>query len=664
MVRRALVILVGVAGVAVCPAEASAAIFNAACTGSSGDVTSLKNAITQANATPASEDTVALGPGCLDELVAQDNFWYGPNGLPPIGSDITIAGQGATIARADASPKFRFFFVGADPTSQSTLGYATPGAGRLVLRDVTVRGGLAEGGDALGGGGGAGLGGAIFNQGLVILERSTLTANVATGGSSGQGVFGPGGGGGLGEDALGSDGGGMGYRRSVASAAARWGQANRRTAAEVAAGSPPRTTARRRTAWWPERAAARQRARAASVDSWARPGATAPGAAGTVPVVRRVPPERRQPVRGGRRRRQLLHHDAPQRNRRRRGRSRWRGWRWFRKAGPGGARRGDRRWRWRRLRRRRRPRLRPRDGGRQRRRRRGLRWGQRPGRGRDRRPGLRRRHRQQRERRRWRRDGRRDLQHAGRAHDPELHPGRQLGERRPGRGRPGLGRQEHGWGCLQPLRHAQHGSGRRSPATARRPTVPRSTTSSTTASTPAPPDHHAERHDPRERLGRRSTWLRTGRTPRCLARTWARPSPISAQFNLVRTSAQRGTRHGVRLGVDRGPAARLADRERRADPDDGARGGEPGDRRRARRSDSRPTSAASPDPPTSRRCPTRATGPTSARWSCRCRPRRRDPPPAAILPPGQRRTRAAPASGRRSSARAAATGSEVPDGPT
>ena len=208
--RRALVILLGVAAVAVWPAEAPAAIFNAACTGSTGDVTSLKNAITQANATPASTDTVALGQGCLYELTAEDNFWYGPNGLPPIASDITIEGNGGTVARAGSSPTFRIFFVGADPANPSTAGYATPGAGRLTLRDVTVRDGLAEGGDTLGGGGGAGLGGAIFSQGSVVVERSTLTANAANGGSSGQAIFGFGGGAGLGEDVLNPGGGGMG----------------------------------------------------------------------------------------------------------------------------------------------------------------------------------------------------------------------------------------------------------------------------------------------------------------------------------------------------------------------------------------------------------------------------------------------------------------------
>ena len=67
----------------------------------------------------------------------------------------------------------------------------------LTLQDVTLTGGLAKGGDSDGGGGGAGMGGAIFNQGTVLIENSTLTGNTAQGGSSvmADGVAGPGGGG-------------------------------------------------------------------------------------------------------------------------------------------------------------------------------------------------------------------------------------------------------------------------------------------------------------------------------------------------------------------------------------------------------------------------------------------------------------------------------------
>ena len=47
-------------------------------------------------------------------MTAANNNWYGPNALPPIASDITIEGNGATILRHQVPPSFRFFYVGAD----------------------------------------------------------------------------------------------------------------------------------------------------------------------------------------------------------------------------------------------------------------------------------------------------------------------------------------------------------------------------------------------------------------------------------------------------------------------------------------------------------------------------------------------------------------------
>jgi hypothetical protein len=53
-----------------------------------------------------------------------DNFWYGPNALPPIASAITIEGHGATLfIQNGTSPRLRFFFVGADAASGRTPGY-------------------------------------------------------------------------------------------------------------------------------------------------------------------------------------------------------------------------------------------------------------------------------------------------------------------------------------------------------------------------------------------------------------------------------------------------------------------------------------------------------------------------------------------------------------
>src|SRR5437660_11959234 len=92
--------------------SAAASTFSAACAGATGSPSSLVAAIESANAHPG-PDTVQLGHGCTYTLTAVDNNWYGPNGLPPIASDITIQGNGATIARDPAVPTFRFFFVGA-----------------------------------------------------------------------------------------------------------------------------------------------------------------------------------------------------------------------------------------------------------------------------------------------------------------------------------------------------------------------------------------------------------------------------------------------------------------------------------------------------------------------------------------------------------------------
>ncbi len=126
-----------------------------------------------------------------------------------------MEGNGATIMRSSASgtPPFRLLFVGADPADPDTFGYASPGAGDLTLRDLTLRGGLGQGGDAIvGGGGGAGMGGAIFNQGEVALERVTITNSTARGGNGGS-ASGVGPGGGIGSDAgstANSSGGGFG----------------------------------------------------------------------------------------------------------------------------------------------------------------------------------------------------------------------------------------------------------------------------------------------------------------------------------------------------------------------------------------------------------------------------------------------------------------------
>jgi hypothetical protein len=192
--------------------EASAITLTAACSGTTGDVGSdsgsLVTEIGLANSAGGT-NTIELGAGCIYDLKAVNNNWYGPNGLPAISSSLTIDGQGATIARDSTAVKFRLLFVGANPLSPNTVGYTSPGAGQLTLRDVTLSDGWAQGGDSDGGGGGAGMGGAIFSQGTVTILDSTLTANKADGGSSLDGSAGPGGGG-MGTNSSGDAGGGFG----------------------------------------------------------------------------------------------------------------------------------------------------------------------------------------------------------------------------------------------------------------------------------------------------------------------------------------------------------------------------------------------------------------------------------------------------------------------
>lgn len=124
-----------------------------------------------------------------------DNFWYGPNALPPIAADISIEGNGAILQIVNTN-RLRFFYVGANPVWPATTNYVTPGAGKLTLRHLTLKGGLSAGGT--GGGGGAGMGGAVFNQGNLLLDSVTLCNNTARGGAGGGYGFaynGPAGGG-------------------------------------------------------------------------------------------------------------------------------------------------------------------------------------------------------------------------------------------------------------------------------------------------------------------------------------------------------------------------------------------------------------------------------------------------------------------------------------
>jgi Divergent InlB B-repeat domain len=196
-------LLVATSGV---PADATT--FAPGCSGVQGNASALVSDMALANAVGGS-NTINLSAGCIYDLKAVDNNWYGPNGLPPVANRLTIEGHGATIARDPTAAPFRLFYIGADPSSPGTEDYTSPGAGSLTLDEVTLSHGLAQGGDANGGGGGAGMGGAIFNQGALTVTRSMFTANEAHGGSS-IGATAGSGGGGMGTNSVGEIGGGFG----------------------------------------------------------------------------------------------------------------------------------------------------------------------------------------------------------------------------------------------------------------------------------------------------------------------------------------------------------------------------------------------------------------------------------------------------------------------
>src|ERR1700710_438871 len=105
--RARRVALAGLIAFAASCSTASAASLPAACSGTTGDAASLAAAITTANTSSVGPDAVQLGAGCTYMLTAGDNNGFGPNGWPPIASDITIEGNGATITRAASAPKFR-----------------------------------------------------------------------------------------------------------------------------------------------------------------------------------------------------------------------------------------------------------------------------------------------------------------------------------------------------------------------------------------------------------------------------------------------------------------------------------------------------------------------------------------------------------------------------
>jgi hypothetical protein len=131
-------------------------------------VAELIAAIKAANAAGGS-NTISLVAGATFTLSAVDNTSDGATGLPLIAAkdNLTLTGNGDTLARSTTSgtPAFRLLDVAA--------------GGALTLTNLTLQGGLAFGSGA------AAEGGAIYNQGTLLLNRVTVQNNTAQG-SDGQ----------------------------------------------------------------------------------------------------------------------------------------------------------------------------------------------------------------------------------------------------------------------------------------------------------------------------------------------------------------------------------------------------------------------------------------------------------------------------------------------
>jgi hypothetical protein len=115
-----------------------------------------------------------------------NNFWdgdaynpFGPTATPIIFSDITIQGNGATLAWTGKETS-RLFAVGSASIFDSLDNKTVSGTGALTLQNVYIKGFQVKGGDGdCGGGGGLGAGGAVY-VGKVDAGVPTLTVDNST----------------------------------------------------------------------------------------------------------------------------------------------------------------------------------------------------------------------------------------------------------------------------------------------------------------------------------------------------------------------------------------------------------------------------------------------------------------------------------------------------
>jgi hypothetical protein len=168
------------------PAVFTVTNLNDAVVNTPGAVGTLRQAIFNANATPAIADEIVFNPALAGtiQLTSVGSQVEGSSALL-VTSPITIRGNanGITMQPSAAALEMRLFHV------EST--------GNLILESIMLTGGIARGehGDVPGEAGSQARGGAIFNQGTLEIVASTLYGNSAIGGnglnaSGGQGIGG------------------------------------------------------------------------------------------------------------------------------------------------------------------------------------------------------------------------------------------------------------------------------------------------------------------------------------------------------------------------------------------------------------------------------------------------------------------------------------------
>jgi hypothetical protein len=182
-------------------------------------VTELITDINAANVAGGS-NTITLVAGTTFTLTGADNTTDGATGLPVIAAandNLIIVGNGDIIQRSTAKgiPAFRLLDVaaGASLTLQnltlqgglafgggvSAEGGAVYNQGTLLLNGVSVQSNIAQGGTSLFNGlGQSAAGGAIYSNGSLMLQSCTIQNNQAVGGQGGTNVSGDPGGDGLG----------------------------------------------------------------------------------------------------------------------------------------------------------------------------------------------------------------------------------------------------------------------------------------------------------------------------------------------------------------------------------------------------------------------------------------------------------------------------------